>query len=177
MNKLLIGSLLNYTIVFVYIYISYKYGSLKNWKPYYSTILFFILGNAIYGLLFLHHYPLWVYNDIFLGHTLADFLTMFIYFPLTTLIFLPNYPSKFSKQLMYNIIWVIIYTGNELMYYYLGSIEYHNGWNILWSAFHNTYQFPLIRLHQKNPILAWAFSFGMLGLIMLIFKFPIRNLP
>ena len=40
----------------------WKRGDWRNWKKYYSTILFFILGDFIYLYLLSDHFPMWRYQ-------------------------------------------------------------------------------------------------------------------
>ena len=174
-NKLLVGSILPLFFYAAWFIAAYKFVNIRDWPKYYKTILFFNLASAIYSLIFLHTYPLWQYKNIFLGHTFLDLLNFIIGFPCATIIFLHYYPKKVYKQIIYILMFMLIYTSVEFIFYRLNSIVYYNGWSIGWSAIHNLYQFPLLMLHQRNPIWAWLISFVALAIIMYVFNYPIGS--
>ncbi len=85
-------------------------------------------------------------------------------------LFLQYYPKKLVIQIFYILLWVLIYSTIEGVFYLFGGIVYHNGWSFWWSATHNIYQFIFLRVHYKKPILAWIFAFIVLGITMIVFK-------
>jgi hypothetical protein len=150
----------------------YKWGDWKNWKKYYPTMYFFGLGDLIYATVF-NNKPLWDFPTNFLASPFDELLLIFGCFFPTTLVFLSHYPRKLFSQIAYNSMWIGIYMSLELINFKLGTIKYHNGWNIWWSLLHNTIQFPLIALHHKNPILAWIIGFIFFMIYLKVFKIPI----
>lgn len=155
----------------VWISAAYKWGDLKNWKNYYPSMLFFGFGDMIYSLVF-HDNLLWEFQTKFLVPPLNElFVIFFIFFP-SILLYLSNYPKRFSYKVVYILSWIVIYMSIEIVTLFIGLIKYYNGWNLWWSLLHNSIQFPVLRLHHKNPTLAWAISFVFLVIIMHIFHMP-----
>jgi hypothetical protein len=155
--------------------IAWKWGDWRNWKLYYPTILFFIVGNFSYGLL-TYNYPLWEFESLLLKTTGSTFLITIVAFPATILIFLPHYPKGKVKQILYILLWVLTYTLIEIVSHKLGFFSYHNGWNIWWSVLFNLIMFPLLRLHHKKPPLAWSVSIIMGLTILIYFKVPFSSM-
>lgn len=173
-SKLIIIDGLLFCFFILWVFLAYKYSDWKNWRLYYPTFLFWGLGDAIYNFIFFNN-PLWKYKDPLLNHTLSEFFTVAIVFSSATLLYLSNYPKKLYKQALYILIWITIFTGIEFIFKVLGSVIYFNSWNIGWSAVHNTYQFILLRLHHKNPLLAWVMAFIILAVMMNIFHIPLEG--
>jgi len=138
-------------------------------------MLFFIAGNFSYALL-TYNYPLWEFESPLLKTTGSDFLIALIDFPATVLIFLPRYPEGRVRQVLYILLWVLIYTLIEIVSYALGFISYHNGWNIWWSVLFNLILFPLLRLHHEKPPLAWLASIVLALLFFTSFKLPFSSM-
>jgi hypothetical protein len=167
--------LLKLSLVFFFILVSawpiitYKSGAWRKWKLYYPTILFFCVGNLL-GFAVFHHYLLWEFKSNVLSHVTIDFIQMIFIFSCTTILFLQYYPEKLTRQILYTLVWVCIYSIIEYFFHSLGGIVYNRGWSIWWSLVHNIYQFILLRIHYKRPILAWILAFTALGIIMSIFK-------
>jgi hypothetical protein len=144
----------------------YKYGDWKNWRKYHSTILFFIIGDLTYNF-FTYNKPLWTYVTAFTNHTIICLIIAIILFPCTVLIYIPHYPKLIVNRILYNLIWVSIYTIMEIIWFMFGNFRYTNGWNIHCSFIFNCVLFPLLFLHYKKPILAYiiTFAFTIIGLI------------
>lgn len=148
-----------------------KWGDLKNWKNYYPSMLFFGMGDLIYCCVF-HNHLLWEFQTDLLVPSLNElFVILFIFFP-STLLFLSNYPKRASHKIIYISFWIAAYMVIEIITLFMGVIKHYNGWTLWWSLLHNSIQFPILRLHHKNPILAWTVSFIFLGIIMYIFNMP-----
>jgi hypothetical protein len=167
-------------LIISFIFSAWRWGDWQNWRKYYPTILYFIIGSFFYIILF-YNYPLWRFEpmppleNILSCNVLIVLAVTFTIFPATALIYLGNYP-KGTMQYFYIALWVVIYTVIEAIAYYLGGITYHNGWNMLWSAFFNILTFSLLRLHHRRPLLAWAVSFAFLLLIPMYFSLPVKSL-
>lgn len=153
----------------------YIWGDWRRWEKYYPTILFFILGNLVYRILF-HNNLLWLYVSPLLNHTLIDILITFTVFPSTLMVFIPNYPRGTSKQVVYIFFWVCLYSAVEYISHILGAFKYDNGWNTLWSILFNISMFSLLYLHYKKPLLAWISAIAELIVCIVIFEANIMNL-
>lgn len=155
----------------VWIICAYKWGDWKNLRKYYPTLLFFGMGDLIYNVVF-YEKPLWRFETDFLVPSLNEVFVIFgIFFP-SILIYLSKYPRRLYHQIVYVVFWIALYSGIEIFTIWLMMIKSYNGWNIWWSIFHNTIQFPLVALHQKRPALAWIIALVFLFAIMYVFKLP-----
>lgn len=154
-----------------------KWGDWRSWREYYPTILFFIMGDLLKNFLF-HDYLIWTYQEtmfaqnILSNHTFISLLIMFVTYPSTTLIYLGRFPEEKWKQLLWIGLWVFIYVVIEYINLeYLHLIKHHHGWSMGWSILFNLVMFPMLRLHQKRPLIAWGLS--IIWIIFLLTRFPI----
>ncbi|MEH7383636.1 CBO0543 family protein [Bacillus sp. JJ1533] len=157
-----------------------KWGDWRGWREYYATILFFIVGDLLKNVLF-HDYFIWTYQEtifaknILINHTFITLLIAFVCYPATALIFLGRYPKGKSKQLLWIGIWVFLFTIVEFINLkYLHLIEHHHGWTLGWSCLFNLVMFPMLRLHQKRPLLAWGISIIWIIFLLNMFPIPLR---
>lgn len=148
-------------LTLLWIVVAYKMGDWRNWKLYYPTILFFWCGDLVYNVVFYKN-PLWLFINPIFSHLLTDFLCAAIVFTCTVLVFLPKYPEGLVNQAKYLALWVFIYSGVEGIFFVIKGISYSNGWNLGHSIIHNIYQFILLRIHHKNPILAWILALAIM---------------
>ena len=155
-----------------------KWGDWKNWKAYYSTILFFIGGDLLKNSL-LHDYRMWSYQEVYfgqqflIGHMAINLMIAIIVYPATILIYLGHYPHSIKKQVLWVSLWVFLYSGIEgINFYFLNLINYDHSWNLMWSICFNIVMFTLLRVHFLKPLLAWAIS-----LIWMIFLWNWFNVP
>ncbi|MCM3728257.1 hypothetical protein M3226_21645 [Neobacillus cucumis] len=82
-------------IVYVVIFLlaAIIWGDWRSWRLYYSTILFFIVGDLLKNFLF-YNYWLWTYQetmfakDILKNHTIINIMIMFIGYPSTIFLYL-----------------------------------------------------------------------------------------
>lgn len=135
----------------------YKFGDWRNWKVYYSTIIFFILSSVVCILLTYNH-PLWFYESRILNKTFSDLFISITVYPSTVMIFIPNFPRKRIKAFTHITYYVVIYTIVEYIALKLNYFSYHNGWNIVYSLIFNYIMFPLLFLHYKKPLYAWIIA-------------------
>ncbi len=161
-------------LVFALIYVDWK-----NWRIYYSTIIFVIGVNFFISLLTYEH-PLWLFHKSFLvpNHTIADFFIAFTNYPLIVLIFLSLYPykSKLHKQFAYISFWSILFTAIETIFLFLKLMSYHNGWNFLWSIVVWFFIFIGIIIHHKKPLFAWLLCFSCTIFLILYFQIPVSKM-
>ncbi|GIM27631.1 hypothetical protein CPJCM30710_02970 [Clostridium polyendosporum] len=152
---------------------AYKWGDWKNWRVYYPSMLFFAFGDIIYCLTFYDNW-LWVFRCSYIRFPFNDLFNIFTVFSFSVLIYLTHYPKKLYDQVIYIVLWVFIYTGIEAILYSLGLVGYDNGWNIWWSMLHNTYQFPVLKLHHDKPLLAWFVCIIISVIMTTKFKIPFK---
>lgn len=150
----------------------YKWGDWRNWRNYYPTILFFILGNFMYLTIF-HDKFLWELQSKFISFPFPDFYMSFIIFTPTTLIFLPHFPKNFTNKILYVISWAILYTFIESVYLKIGFIAHNHPWNLWFSGLHNLYQFPTLKLHHEKPLHAWVIALIVIIIFISVFKIPV----
>lgn len=163
------------SIIIAALLVCYKWGDWRHWQKYYSTILFFMMGDFIYLVLF-RKTMLWSYNTDILNHTLVNLLMIFTVYPSTILVFIPYYPNTVIKRAIYIICWVILFEAVEYISHFLGCFNYHNGWNFGWSIVFSLAMFPIQYTHYKNPLLAWCISTIELVVFIVIFKVDIYSL-
>ncbi len=159
-----------------------KWGDWRRWKDYYSTILFFIIGDLLYSCL-LYNHQLWAYQENILGeHILRNdliisLMIMFVSYPATILIYLGRFPQTIWKKTFWITLWVILYSTLELLNLkFLDLINHFNGWNIWWSVLFNIVMFSFLRIHYKNPLLAWGLSFVWIIFIFYALKIPLEKI-
>lgn len=166
---------MEFLTVIIIPFIAWKYGDWINWNKYYPTVLYFIIGDLVYNFL-TYNLPLWKYEPSIMNSTLADLLIAVVVFPSTVLLFLPYLPDKITQQIIYIAKWVAIYSTVEWIYYNLGFISYHNGWNIGWSIVFYFIMFSLLWLHYKRPLWAWPISMALAFLTLYIFGIPFSSM-
>jgi hypothetical protein len=170
---------LNAIYALVWLVILLKWGDWRNWKKYYPTILFFILGDFIYLYLLSDQYPMWRYNpqgydkEVGITNAHVSLSVMAIKYPATILIYLSRFPdSNKWKQTVYILFWVFLYAINEIIDLNANLIKHYNGWNLWWSIIFNTVTFIILRIHFTSPLLAWIISLGFIVLLWNIFNVP-----
>jgi len=151
--------------------ICYKLGDWKNWRKYYSTILFFILSSVACAFLTYNH-PLWLYKSVVINHTFTDLFISITVYPCTIMMFIPHLPSKITKIILHISIYVAVYTIPELFAIKLGYFTYFNGWNIWYTLIFNCLMFPMLILHYKKPLYAWGIALISPHILFLILKIP-----
>lgn len=169
---------MNFVYGFLYIFAAWKWGDWKNWREYYPTILFFIIGDLLYHFLFYDYFPLWKFNPIPFDEKLGitgthiSLFIMFIKYPCTILLYLGNFPIERLKQFIYIGVWILIYTANELLTHSFGGINHYNGWNEWWSVLFNCAMFSLLALHHYRPLITWLLSFAFILFLWTVFGVP-----
>ncbi|CAG7597523.1 hypothetical protein PAESOLCIP111_00153 [Paenibacillus solanacearum] len=172
---------MNSLYALAFAFAGYKWGDWKNWKAYYSTILFWIVIDLVHSVL-TYHYTLWEFHTSFdkallPNHTFISFTLDFISFPATVLIYLGHYPSGLRKQALYIFSWALFFTLIELLTLHTWKgISHHHGWNIWWSVAINLLTFPMLRLHYKHPLWAWLLSLCATALFWNVFDVPLGTM-
>lgn len=157
-------------IIILYLAVCFLFGNWRNWKEYYPTILYVIIGDLAYNFVF-YNFLLWEYEKL-ASHTINDLLYALIIFPCSIILFLSYYPSKLRKRILYILAWSGCNTVIEYISSNIGYLSYHNGWNIVWSFGLYVIAFSLIRLHYKHPLTVWPISLGLAALTAIIFRLP-----
>ncbi|ANX13655.1 hypothetical protein ABE41_016720 [Fictibacillus arsenicus] len=169
-------------LLIIFILAGWKWGDWKNWRKYYPTILFFIIGDLLYNYL-LYDYTMWRFHtsfDKFIlpNHTLISIAVTFISFPVKVLIYLGHYPENKSKfiQFIYIFAWILFFTLFEFGALNLGILSHHNGWNLIATFFFYIVIFVMLRLHQDRQLLTWVISFGLIIFLCIYFDVPITSM-
>jgi hypothetical protein len=161
------------------ILIAWKWGDWRNWKLYYPTMLYYIVGDLSYIILS-NDRPLWKYESPIFSSDFIECLIAFIIFPCSVLVFFQIF-SKVDKVkgkrigIAYALSFLIgtsIYTFAEWLSFNLGFISYHNGWNLYWSFGFNYITNALLLLHYKKPLWVWIPSIIFASLMIYLFHFP-----
>jgi hypothetical protein len=135
-------------------------------------MLFIIVGALLYLCLYKNE-PLWDLQKHILGHVLTELLYAFTVLPLTALLLLTNYPESFKGKAYRISKFIAIFSIGELIFWKMGSISYANGWNIWLSIGWNCMMYPMLVLHFKKPLYAYAASIA--GIMIFINLFPIKD--
>lgn len=154
---------------------AYKWSDWRNWKNYYPTILFFILGDIIYNFV-AYNYPLWEQKSS-LGVTFTVLLVAATIWPSSVLLYLSNFPIFGKlKKVLYILLWVTIFTLIEIGCSYFGSFKYSNGWNIWWSILFDFVLFLLLKIHHEKPLIALILASLLGTIIIYCFKIPFSSM-
>ena len=148
-----------------------KFGD-RDWSKYYPSMLFAALGNALYEIL-CYKYQLWTMEPNGVVYSIIPMLLLILVgMPLSTWVFLSKYPYKLSIYIkgIYVSFFVVVFIVLEYVAVKLGSISYHNGWNLGWSLFFVIVMFIVIRIHFTRPILALLISIPFSLVLCMIFE-------
>jgi hypothetical protein len=160
----------------LYLIAMFIWGDWRNWKKYYSTILFFIIGDLLYNFL-LFNQPWWLFHDLILpNHSMVSIVCMFVAYPATVLIYLGRFPVEWKKRSLWFLLWSAIYLTKEYINENLGFITYHNGWNFGWSVLFTGIIFLSLPVHFKKPLLAWALSVVIIIFFVIIFDLKLSEM-
>jgi hypothetical protein len=154
---------------------AWKLGDWKNWKLYYPTILYFIVGEFLYGLL-CYNYQLWSFESPLIKKTFSEILIAFVFYPSTILIYLPHMPSGLKKRIPYILMWAAIFTVVEEVSLQLGFFSHEHGWNIWLSLLFNCVMFPILWVHYKKPLWACLALVVCAGVGLWMFGVPISSI-
>ncbi|MBU8905323.1 CBO0543 family protein [Desertibacillus haloalkaliphilus] len=152
----------------------YFWGDWRNWEKYHTTMLFYALGNLAYNFLTANYFLWRMDADFISNHTLTEMLYTFIVFPATIILFLGNYPKGLIKQVLHNIQWIAIYAVWEYVFSLTGHIEYQYGWSFWWSVFFLCFMFPLFKLHERKPLVAYVLAALIAVTFIWLFDVPVH---
>jgi len=170
------------TLLFLSIFIAWRWGDWRNWTLYYPTILYMIIGDLTYIFVSTNK-TLWEYESPIFNGDFIELIIAFVIFPCTCLVFFALYSkvNKSSKNKIMTHIFLflfsaIVYTSIECLSCISGFFSYHNGWSIYLSFGFNCIMFPLLLLHYKKPFWAWFVSIPLAFLIIHLFHLPFEIL-
>lgn len=148
------------------------WGNWHNWRKYYPTILFIIVGDLVYNLI-CYKYSLWFYTSELFKHTIINLIIDFINFPTTVILYLTLFPTTkvLYKQSLFILLCSVIFTLLEEIALLFNSIGYSNGWNLGWSFIFNIVMFTVLILHHKESI--WTYPICIIFTIILLFIFKV----
>lgn len=166
--------MLRIIVALIFIFALFKWGDWKNWKKYYPTILYFIIGDLAYNTIFCCGL-LWEYTGL-ISHTFSDFFVAFFEFPCIVILFLTYLPKGIYQQGLYILVWTVVSTLLEFILFKMNYYSYSSGWNIIWSGGVFFFAFILISIHYKRPLIVWPISAVFAIITMYIFKMPLTGL-
>jgi hypothetical protein len=151
-----------------------RWGDWRNWQRYYSTILYFLLGDALYYYVSYTH-RLWSLEPTWpLKNEVTCIAGEFIVFACTILIYMGKYPPNHFISIRWTAIWVMIYTVNEVILLWTGTFSYQHGWTIFHSFMFNILLFILLRLHFKKPLWTMLLSIPVTTILIFINSIPLK---
>jgi hypothetical protein len=166
-------------IEIIVIIAAWRFSDWRNWKKYYSTILFTIALDLTVTLL-TYNTPLWHFEKAFFlpNHVLTDLFTVYLYYPPLILIYLSHYPFKkrLINQTVYIVKWTLFWAAVERLYVFLKLNTHDNGWNMWWTTLIWFFMFIGIRLHYTRPLLTWVLCFLLTVFFVIYFSIQIGEL-
>ncbi|KAA0549825.1 hypothetical protein FZW96_00280 [Bacillus sp. BGMRC 2118] len=166
------------SFVLFFIMISLKYGDWKNWNEYYSTLLFWIIGDLLYASL-LHDFRVWEFHPVWIDHFILPTHSIiataiaFLIYPSVIVIFLGKIPRSILPKICWIILWAIIFEVVEIVAYLNKSITHNYGWNLIWSFIFNLLTFSLLAIHKWKPWVTWILAGLTVTLLFIIFNPPL----
>ncbi len=164
-----------FILLLVSLFACFKWGDWKNWKLYYPTLLFYICGSLLENIV-TNHKNLWLFYGSHSTDIYIDLVFDFLIFPCLIILFLSNYPQEKRKQFLHVFIFLLVMSLVEVILFLNGDLTYYNGWNVLWSVFVYMGIFPLLRIHYRNPLLAWFILLVLIAGGMIYFQIPLNSL-
>lgn len=154
----------------------WKWSDWRNWAQYHNTMLFVAFSNLLYNFICASYYLWRLEPDVIPNYFLIELTYTLIVFPGTALLFLSNYPTKPLKQVLHILKFVFIYFSAEwIIGVKMHRISYHFGWHLGWSLIFLLVMFPMIRLHYKNPLVAYLLTSVITVALILHFNIPIET--
>lgn len=160
--------------VTVWLLAGWYWGDWRNWKRYESTILFMIFVDTLYYYTSIDH-RLWSLEPQppFRSEIIALF-GEYAVFTSAILMFLGRFPSGFGKGWFWVLFWIVIFSINEWVLLLTGTFSYSNGWTLLDSIIFCCVMFPMLRLHNRRSLLAYALSVPIAIFYLWHYDIPLR---
>ena len=164
-------------IVF-FVIVSLFLGKWRRLSEFYSTLLFWIIGDLLYGAL-LYHYRVWEFQPVWIDHVLLPTHSIiaiaiaFLIYPCIIVVYLGRFPQSPFKRLGWILLWAVIFECIELIAYMNESIIHQHGWTLLWSFIFNIITYSLLAIHNWKPWVAWILAIFFILLLWNIFDPPL----
>ncbi|MFZ3579702.1 CBO0543 family protein [Virgibacillus sp. DJP39] len=161
----------------LFIFLAYKFGDLREWKKYQSTLLYVCTLNLLYNFL-AANYDLWKYQpDFYSSHSLTEVGNSIFLLPAISFIFLSNYPEEHTqkKVLFYYVKWIVGSILVESVFVYFDKITFHHGYKFWMEPAFYFLMYTFIRLHFKHPLLTYFLSGLVVVGFIWIFDVPITT--
>lgn len=153
---------------------SLKWGNWKDWRNYHASMFFIATGGLLYEFIVKDH-SLWKFHPDFLyGHDMTVIVYALITMPISVLIFLSKFPDTWVRRGLYIVYWSGIYIGVEWILLIFGKISYQHGWEFIYSFYFDLMMFTVIAIHQKNPVIAYILSVGIIIFLISHFHVPFK---
>ncbi|RIW38467.1 hypothetical protein D3H55_02720 [Bacillus salacetis] len=169
-------------ILVLYILAGIKFGNWSKFDKYYSTVLYFVIGDLLSQFLLFNH-SLWLFHPMdkidrlfHLNHTFIALAKMAVQYTVTVAIFIGRLPHTLVKQVLWILLWTGIYGMNEYITHQYGGLSYHRGWSFGWDLAFNIMMFIMLVIHYKKPLMAWVLSVPIIIALWLIFDVPMNVL-
>jgi hypothetical protein len=161
----------------LWIVAAFKFSD-RNWQKYYPSMLVAALGNALYELI-CYKYQLWQMEPNGLPIAMIPILLLtLIGMPISTWIFLSNYPfeRRIYIQALYIGFYVVLFILLEYFSVLGGAITYHHNWNLLWSTIFVIIMFVIMKIHFQKPLFALILAAVIAFILCLIFNVTINKM-
>lgn len=165
------------TYSILWIAAAFKFAD-RNWQSYYPSILFAALGNTLYELICYKH-QLWQMEPNGLPAAMIPILLLIIIgMPISTWIYLSNYPfeKSFFQQGLYIAFFITLFVLLEFLSIMGGAITYHHNWNLGWSLLFVITMFIIIRIHYLRPLFALTLSVIFVIFLSLVFDLTLDKM-
>lgn len=153
---------------------AWRFGDWRHWERYYPTILYLIIGDLTYNMLFQGHL-LWKYQPEWMGPILGSLFVMITAYPAMVLIYLSRFPNHALHAVFYVLAWVVLVGIIEWVLFSTSRIVYSGSWSLSKSLLVSLGMFLLLKLHYHRPLLVWPISFALA--FLLIWILPNSALP
>lgn len=149
------------------------WGDWRHITKYHATLLYLVFGDLYYYFVARNH-PLWRLEALPLVpyRVITETLGM-ICFICSALIFLTHFPKAFFKAVMWIALWVALYTVMEWLMAVFHAIGYYNGWGLSYSIFFDMIMFPMLWLHWRHPIIAYALTLPIIAFLIWVNHVPL----
>ncbi|WP_110114282.1 CBO0543 family protein [Bacillus sp. CGMCC 1.16541] len=165
-------------VIIVWILFAYKFVDWSKVKLQYPTILFFIVVNMTYNMIYYQH-TLWAFRGVtidWLNHTIINLAFTFFICPVALTIYLQRFPHHRRIKYAYIAIWVMFFSILEYLFAHKGMFVYDNGWNGWHNVWFNLVLFIILTIHYRKPVIAIALSILVSCIFFLVFPVPISSL-
>lgn len=169
---------MNIILLTLYAFIGWKYGNWKEFKSFYPTLLFLIIGDLLYQFL-LYDHTMWKFHavgrieeQLNFNHTIIALSKMAIQYPVTIAVFLGRLSYNKKQQILSILLWSGIYILTGWTAHVSGVLRYYNGWSFGWDVLFNLMMFTMLFIHHKKPLLAWILTVPIVLGLWWIFEVP-----